>query len=92
MFIQIFLYENKKIIVDNSDIRLISKDNNLYKVILKDGVIYNISRKEFERLEIMLTSDFKEMLNRFEDLRKLNEEMEGHQINGDLPILQGGNK
>jgi len=75
MFIQIFLDEDKKIIVDNSDIRLISKDKNLYKVVLNDDIIYNISRKEFERLEILLTSDFNEMLKRFEDLKKMNEEM-----------------
>lgn len=77
MFIQIFIDEEEKIIVDNSDIRLISKDKNLYKVILKDGVIYHISRKEFERLEILLTSDFNEMLRRFEDIKKMNEEMGG---------------
>lgn len=75
MFIQIFIDEDEKIIIDNSDIRIISKDKNLYKVILKDGIIYNISRKEFERLEILLTSDFNEMLKRFEDLKKMNEEM-----------------
>lgn len=75
MFIQIFLDEDKKIIVDNSDIRLISKDKNLYKVVLNDGIIYHISRKEFERLELLLTSDFNEMLKRFEDLKKMNEEM-----------------
>lgn len=78
MFIQIFIDEEEKIIVDNSDIRLISKDKNLYKVILNDGVIYHISRKEFERLEILLTSDFNEMLRRFEDIKILNEEMGGH--------------
>lgn len=77
MFIQIFIDEDEKIIVDNSDIRLISKDKNLYKVFLKDGVIYHISKKEFERLELLLTGDFNEMLNRLEDIRKLNEEMEG---------------
>lgn len=77
MFIPIFIDEEKKIIVDNSDIRLIINDKNLYKAILKDGVIYNISKKEFERLELLLTSDFDEMLKRFEDLKKMNEEMDG---------------
>lgn len=77
MFIQIFIDEEEKIIVDNSDIRLIIKDKNLYKVILKDGIIYHISKKEFERLELLLTSDFDEMLKRFEDLKKINEEMDG---------------
>ena len=77
MFIQIFIDEEEKIIVDNSDIRLIIKDKNLYKVILKDGIIYHISKKEFERLELLLTSDFDEMLKRFEDLKKMNEEMDG---------------
>ena len=33
-------------------------------------------QKEFERLELLLTSDFDEMLNRFENLKKLNEEMD----------------
>jgi hypothetical protein len=77
MFIPIFINEEKKIIVDNSDIKLIIKDNRLYKIILKDGGIYNISKKEFERLELLLTSDFDEMLKRFEDLKKMNEEMDG---------------
>ena len=77
MFIPIFIDEEKKIIVDNSDIRLIIKDKNIHKVILKDGIIYHITKKEFERLEILLTSDFDEMLNRFENLKKMNEEMDG---------------
>lgn len=77
MFIPIFYDEEEKIIVDSSHIRLIIKDKNLYKVILNDGVIYHISKKEFERLELLLTSDFDEMLKRIEDLKKMNEEMDG---------------
>lgn len=77
MFIPIFIDEEEKIIVDNSDIRLIIKDKNLYKIILKDGVIYHISKKEFERLELLLTSEFDEMLKRFEEIKKMNEEMDG---------------
>lgn len=77
MFIPIFIDEEEKIIVDNSAIRLIIKDKNLYKIILNDGVIYHISKKEFERLELLLTSDFDEMLNKFENIKKMNEEMDG---------------
>lgn len=76
MFITIFINEKEKIIVDNSDIKLIIKDGCLYKVVLKDdGGIYHITKNEFERLELLLTSDFSEMLNRIEDIKKLNEEM-----------------
>lgn len=77
MFITIFINEKQKIIVDNSDIKRIIKDGCLYKFILNDGVIYNISKKEFERLELLLTSDFNEMVNRIEDIKKLTEEMGG---------------
>ena len=77
MFIPIFINEEEKIIVDNSDIKRIIKKGNLYEVIFKDGEIYHIYKKEFERLELLLTSDFDEMLNKFEYLKKMNEEMDG---------------